>query len=188
MNNYKEKWQAATAALPYGVQRVFHDVFTLVAEGKKSNLVYGSDYAGPTGTCLVNAADNLLVTGGGRGVPMATFGDVVSLFDTINRVLKDKGVNKDNYVSPFAAEIFLSWFAPLKEKPTEAAIEEAMVNEAFAQQLDAVTYGYVEPTDEEMARALMDMMSDDTDREGTEWTQAEVSKANETADEIMFGK
>lgn len=191
-DEYRTQWQNATANLPYGVQRVFHDVFTLVAEGKKTNLVWGADYAGTSGTCLVNAADNLLITGGGRGVPMATFSEVVSLYDHINRWLKDEGVNKDNYVSPFAAEVFLSWFAPLKEKPTEAAIEEAMVNEAFANDL-ATAVGqeaYIEPTDEEMARSLMDMMSADKGNTNpmAKWSPQDAMKANKVADEILFGK
>lgn len=182
MANLHERWTNATADLPYGVQRVFHDVFTLVAEGKKTNLVYGSDYSGDTGVCLVNAAGHMLTTGGGHGIPSATFGTVVGLFDTINRVLKDKGVNKDNYVSPFAAEIFLDWFAPLKEKPISTQVDEATANESFA------TDVYVEPTDEEMARSLMDMMSADSGNTNAmaKWSAQDAMKANKVTNEILF--
>ena len=184
LNELKSGWTSATAALPYGVQRVFHDVFTLVAEGKKTNLVYGADYSGDTGVCLVNAAGHMLTTGGGHGIPIATFGPVVSLFDTINRVLKEKGVNKDNYVSPFAAEIFLDWFAPLKDAPISTQVDEATSNESFATDI------YIEPTDEEMARSLMDMMSADKGNTNpmATWSAQDAMKANKVADEILFGK
>lgn len=184
LDTLKNKWTIATADLPYGVQRVFHDVFTLVAEGKKTNLVYGSDYSGDTGVCLVNAAGHMLTTGGGHGIPSATFGTIVGLFDNINRVLQAKGVNKDNYVSPFAAEIFLEWFAPLKEAPIATQVDEATANESFA------TDVYVEPTDEEMARSLMDMMSADSGNTNpmAKWSAQDAMKANKVADQILFGK
>jgi hypothetical protein len=154
LDELRLKWNVATANLKYGEQRVFIDVLTLVAEDKKHDLVWGKDY-GDGGACLVNAAGNLLTTGGGHGIPMANFGAVVGLYDTINRIFYGRDINTDNHVSPLAAEILLQWFAPLKPTPLETEVNDAMANEAFAEGLS-----YTEPTDEDMTRALMEMLSE----------------------------
>ena len=155
MDKLRKEWETATSKLQYGVQRVFRDVLSLVADEKKTNLVWGADYM-DQGACLVNAAGNMLTTGGGNGVPSANFGEVVGLYDKINRKFKDEGINTtDNYVSPLAAEILLQWFAPQKPTPLEDAVNEATANEYFAEGLT-----YVEPTDEEMTRALLEMLSE----------------------------
>jgi hypothetical protein len=109
-------WKMATADLKWGVQKAFKAVLVAAQDGK-TTLVYGSDY-GPGGACLVNSVGVMLTTGGGRGVPMANFGTVVSLFDRINRELETAGVNdKPGIVSPLAADILLTHFAPEKERP-----------------------------------------------------------------------
>jgi hypothetical protein len=145
------QWTNATANLAPGEQRVFKDVLTLVAEEKKSNLIWGSDYFGGQNACLVNAAGSMLSKGDGQGVPMAQFGDVVALYDKLNRAYKDKDINKDNHVSPLAAEILLHHFAPLKEMPMETIAKESHFKG---------TDKYVEPTDEEMLHNLTIMLSD----------------------------
>jgi hypothetical protein len=155
MDKLRQDWNQATANLQYGVQRVFVDVLTLVQEEKKKDLVWGQDY-GDGGACLVNAAGNMLTTGGGQGIPMANFGEVVSLFDRINREFRSKDINTDYHVSPLAAEILLQWFAPLKEEPVSTTVNEATSNEAFASHEP-----YVEATDEEIGRALMEMFTTD---------------------------
>lgn len=138
-------WTEATAKAKYGVQRVFHDVFTLASEGK-TTLIYGSDYRDGK-PCLVNTVGTMLTTGGGLGVPSANFGEIVSLFDQINRVLETKGVNDQaGYVSPLAADVFLRYFAPLKDEP-----------EVPTTKVDSNNIPYVEPSDEEMAQAIADM-------------------------------
>lgn len=145
----REKWEVATGNLPYGVQRVFKDVLDLVAEGKKKDLVYGSDYTSK-GACLVNASANMLTTGGGHGVPSASFGEVVSLFDQINHMLYQKDVNTEaNLVSPLAAEILVMWFAPLKDSPI-----------AFESPTDenVIPLPYMEPTDAEMEEAFLTLL------------------------------
>jgi hypothetical protein len=151
-DSLRSQWCDATANLAYGVQRVFVDVLTLVAEEKKKDLVWGMDYG--DGVCLVNAAGNMLTTGGGQGIPMANFGEVVSLYDRINREFKNKDINTNQHVSPLAAEILLQWFAPLKDEPVATTVDEATSNEAFAEGVP-----FIEPSDEDMARALMDMLS-----------------------------
>lgn len=147
----RQKWETATGNLPYGVQHVFKDVLDLVAEGKKNDLVYGADYTSQ-GACLVNASANMLVSGGGHGIPMANFSDVVSLFDQINAMLAVKGVNTEpNKVSPLAAEILCTWYAPLKENP--------QVVEAFtSSDGHEIPMPYIEATDEEMEQAFMTLL------------------------------
>lgn len=147
----RSQWGKATHDLPYGVQRVFKDVLDLVQEGKKQDLVYGADYSN-SGACLVNASANMLVAGGGHGIPMAAFGDVVSLFDRINKYLEIQGVNNEpGLVSPLAAEILLNWYAPLKEVPE--------VVENFKTEGDnLIPLPYIEATDEEMEQAFMTLL------------------------------
>lgn len=141
----RSQWEKATHELPYGVQRVFKDVLDLVQEGKKNDLVYGADYS-EQGACLVNASANMLVSGGGHGIPMAAFGDVVSLFDKINKFLENQGVNNQpGLVSPFAAEILLNWYAPLKDVPPPVEKDSYAL--------------YVEPTDKEMEDAFMELLN-----------------------------
>lgn len=152
----KEQWQIATAALPWGVQRVFRDVFTLAANQKTPTpLVWGRDY-GDGGACLVNQGAQFLslIDGeGGHGKPSAAFGEVVSLFDRINRAFLEEDVNIDKTVSPLAADIFLQWFAPLKPQPVEEATNEALAPEAFANGI------IPERSDEDMARALLEFLT-----------------------------
>lgn len=139
-------WTKATAKAKYGVQRVFHDVFTLASEGK-TTLIYGSDYRDGK-PCLVNTVGTMLTTGGGLGVPSTNFKEIVSLFDQINRVLEVKGVNdQPGYVSPLAADVFLRYFAPLKDGPVPVENEPITTNDTI----------YIEPSDEEMAQAIADM-------------------------------
>lgn len=114
------QWNTATANLAWGVQRAFRSVFEAVRDDGTS-LMYGADYSGGF-PCLINTVGVMLTTGGGHGVPSAHFGEVVSLFDRINRELEFRGVNIDpNKVSPIAAEIFLTHFAPLKPEPEPVA-------------------------------------------------------------------
>jgi hypothetical protein len=147
------QWTEATARLNYGEQRVFKDVLALVAEEKKTNLVWGSDY-GDSGqsACLVNAAGSMLSKGDGSGVPMQQFGEVVGLYDKLNREYLTRDINTSQHVSPLAAEILLHHFAPLKEAPMETIAKESH----FAADQD-----YVEPTDEEMLGDLLRLLSED---------------------------
>lgn len=141
------KWEQATANLKWGHQRVFHDVFTLAANGQ-THLIYGSDYRGNY-PCLVNTVGTMLTVGGGQGIPSANFPEIVSLFDRINLVLADKGVNTEpGMVSPLAAEVFLHHFAPLKDAPESSEIAERTPDTP-----------YVEPTDEEMAASIAQMFT-----------------------------
>lgn len=143
-------WTNATGNLKPGVQRVFHDTFE-GARDHNTHLVYGADYNDGY-PCLVNTVGTMLSTGGGRGIPATYFGEIVSLFDRINRELEHSGVNDNpGFVSPLAAEIFLKHFAPLKEMPTPS--EET---------LKQVDMPYYEPTDLEMAQDLVSLMRGDT--------------------------
>lgn len=155
-------WQVATGNLPWGVQRVFRDVFVLASQGKTPTpLVWGRDY-GDGGACLVNQGAqflNLINGEGGSGKPMAAFGEVVSLFDRINAAFLEADVNVDKTVSPLAADIFVQWFAPLRPRPIDSAVDEAMAPEAFA----TGTGTYTEPSDEALARGLMEFLSSPPD-------------------------
>lgn len=143
----RSQWEKATHELPYGVQRVFKNVLDLVQEGKKTDLVYGADYSNQ-GACLVNASANMLVSGGGHGIPMAAFEDVVSLFDRINKFLEGQGVNNQpGLVSPLAAEILLNWYAPIKDAPP------------VEQPQSVINLPYTEPTDKEMEDAFMELLN-----------------------------
>lgn len=153
-------WNLATAKLPYGVQHTFHDVLTLVSEEKKQNLVWGQDYSADYAKdCLVNASAPMLQSGGGKGIPSRNFGEVVGLYDQINRELKDRDVNTSDLVSPMAAEILLHHFAPLKEIPD---VMPDTPTEAFASNVP-----YIEPSDDELSRAFMEMLTSDAPVEQT---------------------
>lgn len=146
----RAQWEKATHELPWGVHRAFKDVLGLVQEEKKKDLVYGADYTAK-GACLVNASANMLVVGGGHGIPMAKFHDVVSLFDRINKFLEEQGVNHTpNIVSPLAAEILLNWYGP---EATHDVVEEVKTSED-----NIVHLPYVERTDEEMEEAFMSLL------------------------------
>lgn len=154
METLRMEWEKATSNLNWGVQRVFADVLTLAADEKTPTpLVWGRDY-GDGGACLVNqGAQFLSAIGGqgGHGKPSAAFGTVVGLFDEINKAFFEKGINVDKSVSPLAADIMLQWFAPLKESPLE--------NDLGTVEAAGTSIPYVEPTDEEMKTALLDMLS-----------------------------
>lgn len=138
-------WNTATANLSWGVQRVFRNVFELAAAGK-THLVFGRDYSDGS-PCLVNSVGTMLTVGGGNGVPMAHFPDIVSLFDSINRELQKRDVNEDgNLVSPLAADVFLHHFAPLKDEPLNRGGHSKVTHDA-----------YVEMTDEQIAKDLVEM-------------------------------
>ncbi len=141
------KWHQATGDLKWGVQEVFKDVLK-AAQDEQTTLVYGADYR-EGGACLVNTVGVMLTTGGGNGVPMAHFGEVVSLFDKINATLATKGVNtQPGIVSPLAADILLMHFAPQKPRPE---VDEK------APKITVPTGKYKEPTDEEMAHEIANM-------------------------------
>jgi hypothetical protein len=158
MNLYRQ-WTEATAELDWGVQRVFRDTFALVADGK-AHLVWGSDYREGK-PCLVNAVANMLSSTegkGGYGLPTIHFRRVVGLFDRLNAELQRQGVNDaSGYVSELAADILLQHFAPPKPIPQDEQlafdVNEAMKGEAFAKAI------YVEPSDEDIARDLLNAMS-----------------------------
>jgi hypothetical protein len=139
------KWTAAIEALPYGVAKAFHDVFTLAADGK-THLVYGSDYSGKY-PCLVNTVGVMLkATGGqgGSGLPTKHFAEVVNLFDSINYALAHAEVNTESgMVSPLAADIFLHHF------PDFDVMEEKRA--ALKNHPDAP---YFEASDDELAKEI----------------------------------
>jgi hypothetical protein len=150
-DNLRAQWCKATGELPYGVQRTFKDVLDLVQEGKKKDLVYGADYT-DQGACLVNASANMLVAGGGHGIPMANFHDVVSIFDQANHYFYQVGVNTDsNIVSPLAAEILLNWYADLKDVPN-------VVENFETENGHVIPMPYIEASDEEMEEAFMTLL------------------------------
>lgn len=149
------EWNQATAELPWGVQRAFHSVFE-AARDNGTTLVYASDYSGGF-PCLVNSVGTMLTAGGGHGIPSSNFGRVVSAFDKINRLLAEAGVNTEpGRVSPLAADIFLTHFAPLKDQPEMVA--EVVVPDALGIGNGAGAALY---SDEELEQALNDMFKVD---------------------------
>lgn len=147
MDELLKSWTAATTNLKYGVQRVFHDVLALAAEGK-THLAYGADYHNGS-PCLVNTVGAMLTTGGGSGIPGRHFGEVVELFDSINREFAERGINTEyRQVSEVAAETLLRNFAPLKEPETPMKENEFGFDGP-----------YMEPSDEYMAKALVEIFS-----------------------------
>lgn len=157
------QWKVATGKLSWGVQKVFHDVFVLASEGK-TTLAYGADYNSDGAPCLVNTVGVMLKATGGKGdygLPAQHFGEIVSLFDQINDELFNRQVNTQyKVVSPMAAEVFLYHFADLKEKPEPGSeIPEGT---------------YVEPTDEAMAEALVNLFQHGPSDEDIKWTEQEL--------------
>lgn len=166
------EWNAATANLPWGVQAVLHNAVELVAEDKIT-LVHSADYSNGS-PCLINSVGQMLTVGGGQGIPSASFGPIVRLWDTINREFTSQNVNKDDHlVSPLAGEILLQHFADLKEKPIEAAVNEAMATESFANNI------YVEPKDEDVMREWVNSLEHDAVCEPALQEQAPTNE-NET--------
>ncbi len=153
MDELLKKWTAATGDLKWGVQRVFHDVFALAAEGK-THLIYGADYYNGM-PCLVNTVGGMLTTGGGNGIPMQYFDEVVSLFDQINGKFAEMGINTEPHlVSEVAAETLLRNFAPLSAPPEPETKEPTGTR-------------YIEPSDEDMAKAMVSLFTADTENTGT---------------------
>lgn len=168
---YRDAWFKATSELPWGVQRVLHDTLTLVGEGKVK-LVHSADYSNGS-PCLVNAVGQMLTAGGGNGIPTAYFGPLVGLFDSINRHFQSvPGYNAsgDLVVSPGVGEILVQWFAPLKEQPLEAMVDEATQMEAFANHV------YVEPKDEDIMRDWLNAVEKEA--------QIEVTMSEKTDERI----
>ena len=152
INVLLNQWTVATGKLKYGVQRVFHDVFVLASE-EKTTLIHGADYRDGF-PCLINTVGGMLTTGGGHGVPSTNFGEVVSLFDQINAHFDSNKINTTpGYVSPITAEILLKNFAPLKDAPPLNIYNEEPYNE---------------PTDEDMAKAMVALFTADMPNEPAE--------------------
>lgn len=157
-----EPWTTATGNLKPGQQAVFLDVLNLVSEGK-AHLVWGADYRDGK-PCLVNAVGQMLSTGGGRGIPMQEFGDVVGQFDTINGALYEAGINTDGYVSPLAAEVLIRNFGEIKE------MERTEVKESVTPD----NKPYIEPTDDEFMQSWLSAMQAPAPQEVAERDDAEA--------------
>lgn len=140
-------WNTATANLPWGVQRVFLSTLESVKD-EQIHLVWGKDYRDGK-PCLVNAVASMLTTGGGHGIPMDKFRDVVTAFDSLNSQLRKQGVNTDGYVSSLAAEILIRNFGELKPEPE---VDTSTVGELS-------NGAYIESTDEEMAQDFLNAMT-----------------------------
>src|SRR6478735_9796767 len=111
-----KQWNLATSEARWGVQKVFHNVLTLAAE-EKTTLIYGADYRNGS-PCLVNSVGALLTVGGGQGIPMQHFGEIVSLYDEINQYFENIKINTDpGTMSPIVAEVLVKNFAPFDEEP-----------------------------------------------------------------------
>jgi len=129
MQELLTQWKQATGELKPGVQRVFIDVLTLASEGK-ATLAFGTDYYKGK-PCLVNAVGPMLTTGGGAGIPVTNFKDVVHLFDEINHTFAKKGINKNGQlVSDTAALVLLRNFGELKPMPVGVVFDEFVEAEA----------------------------------------------------------
>lgn len=176
------EWQQATGNLPWGVQRVFRDVFQLAADQKTPTpLVWGRDY-GDGGACLVNQGAQFLalINGeGGEGKPSVAFGEVVGLFDRINREFLKADVNVDQTVSPLAADILLQWFAPLRDRPIDSMVDEALSAEVFA---SSGELPYTEPSDEDLARGLIEFLCSPPSAIESDATEASLPVGNPFVD------
>jgi len=140
-----EAWTKATGDLPWGVQRTLYEALGAVANSG-IKMCYGANwYDGAP--CLVNAVANMISADPAKVTPAQWFPHVVREFDMVNEALSMAGVNKyDNIVTPLAAEVLMANFGPLKPPPTEDDWQEAAL-----EVLNSAPY--VEPSDEEMAKA-----------------------------------
>lgn len=160
MNPEFDKWYEATTALPWGTQRAFQEVLKAAADGSTTTLVYNADYRNE-GACLVNQAGAILSSGGGKGIPTAQYGAVVSAFDQINRHLETSGVNdRKGYVSPLAAEILLQYFGEVKPSPLERKMNSTVENAAFANHMDVEKDMFVEPANPDEVKLLTEAFSE----------------------------
>lgn len=140
-------WTTATADLNWGVQRVFYETLE-ACKDEKTHLVYGADYRDGK-PCLLNTVAPML-THSSSGITPSNFApEVVRYFDQVNAFLADTGVNDTSgYVSPLAAEVLLRNFGELK--PSEITVDTTP---------DSSHEVYIEPSDLDLARDLLEAMS-----------------------------
>jgi hypothetical protein len=146
-------WTNVTAKLPAGAQHALFDALCLVKDGD-IKMVWGQDdYQGYP--CLVNAVRNML-THSSTDTPSHMYGQLVGMFDTVNRELQSRGINKDHFVSPMAAEILVYYFAPLadRSKVLEAQARAAAKAEARAKDAEIIP----ERNDDEILSDWLDAM------------------------------
>lgn len=143
-NKHFVAWHDATCFVPWGVNAVVYDALTLAA-AESVKIAYNADYRDGH-PCLINAVAPMLIAGGGLGVPMRNFGQLVRAFDSVNTYLESVGVNKSGIMSPLAADILLqngNWSRGIAG--TERMILNAPVK---------VNSTYIEPSDAEMQAAM----------------------------------
>lgn len=145
------RWNAATADLNWGVQRVLMETLQSVAD-EQITLVHGTDsHAGRP--CLINAVANMIALDVTQVNPSSWFPQVVGEFDRLNRAFERMGVNvmHSHVVSPLAAEILINNFGTLKPPPTEADFQ-AVAMETLKAATESIPY--IEPSDADMQSAL----------------------------------
>lgn len=175
------RWNEATANLPWGAQRVFHQTLEAVRD-EQIKLAFGADYSNGS-PCLVNAAATMLgaINGvGGSGKPSAHYSKLVRAFDDINRYLAPKCNVHDGIVSPLMAEFLIANFAPLKDEPATDTAEAAISTEAFA------TGTYIEPTDADLMRDFLSALEKEAAPDGTECAPSEAEVFVESAVNEIF--
>ena len=159
MTGILNRWRDATGAAPWGVQRAFKTVLEAVKDNG-THLVYGRDYSDKF-PCLVNTVGPMLQVGGGRGIPSAHFGNIVSAFDALNTELHRMGVNdSETLVSPLAAEIMLRHYGSLNPEP----------------ELPQETLPYTEPTDEDLMASWLAANEADAAKEQTVESEVPVTE------------
>lgn len=144
------KWTEATAALPWGAQRVLKETIEAVRD-EQITLVHGADYYNGS-PCLINAAATMLgsIGGvGGTGKPSAHYGELVSEFDRVNAYLYPKCGGDGRIVNPLMAEFLLANFAPLKEQPSADTKPLKSTDDLHI---------YVERSDEELMLDFLDAL------------------------------
>ncbi len=131
-----QRWNKATGALQWGVQRNFLESLRMVEEGKIT-MTWGSDYGSDGTPCLVNAnAYSLIVANGEgkRGMPSKEFAAVVMLFDQINARVSRDGKFEGNNVHPITADILTRHFGPVQTLEQAQAESRRFEAEAEEQQ------------------------------------------------------
>lgn len=142
-------WREATAAMPWGVQRVFKTALESVADGSII-MAWGSDVVDGH-PCLVNSVSAMInsSTKADNSTQPSVFAPaVVGAFDRLNSVLHDRFKNAEYHiVSPLAADVLLQHFGAMQPEP---------VVEPVKTEVDVINQPYIELSDEALMAAWVD--------------------------------
>lgn len=112
-------WRKAIQEQPWGVQHAIKTSLEVVQSGDIKMCFNADDFNGAP--CLINSI-NMMLSQDSSKSPSRDYPNVVRAFDNANQLFFNKGVNKDQLVSPLGAEILLKNMGPMKEQPSDTVV------------------------------------------------------------------